>query len=541
MGSVLVIAMITSMFMGAFLMTTDVAEAQHTLLSEDFEGYVPPSNPFPPTGWTLVQGPCSPTNDITLSSTYAYGGTYSCRFSSMSSCGSGYDEYLITEQLTTTSGDQTVTFWYRRYSSGSETFRVGWSSTGTDVSTDFTWSSDITDASTSWKEYSKTDLPVGTKYVAVHYKSNYQYYLYVDNFTLPGSVTEGFEGTPASGFPPTNWYQEVVSGTDTDNEWDINGTSTHPSGISPHGGTYMAQYDSYYISSGNSARLMTYKVDFTLYQQCNLTFWMYHDSGYSGSDDRLVIQASNDNSTWTNLTTISRHIGGGIPSDWTVLTNSSSTYGDWVDYTGTHVHAGSYSAKGDPGTTTTTPPSDAWLITKRLSLSGSPGDLTFWYQSESDSYWVNFHVLVSTLADPTDYSGYTQVADLNASSTTWTQATINMNSYANNNVYIALRMYNSSSSYYYVFVDDFALDGWTEGFEPPYSVGWHKHTVDLSAYDLTDPYISFLGVGELGNSIYIDDVKVNAAILIPEFSTLLIPIVGMIALFAIFRKYKNKK
>ena len=148
---------------------------------------------FPPTGWTLVQGPCSPTNDITLSSTYAYDGTYSCRFSSYTSCGSGYDEYLISEQLTTTTGDQTVSFYYRKSYSGSETFSVGWSSTGTDVSTDFTWSSDITDASTTWQQYSKTDLPVGAKYVAIHYKSSWEYYLYVDDFALPGSVTESFE------------------------------------------------------------------------------------------------------------------------------------------------------------------------------------------------------------------------------------------------------------------------------------------------------------------------------------------------------------
>jgi hypothetical protein len=147
-------------------------------LSEGFESW-------PPTNWTIIQGPCSPTNDITQSSTYAYSGTYSARFSSWTFCGSGYDEYLITPELVTTSGDQTISFWYRRYSSGSETFRVGWSSIGTNVSTDFTWTADITDASTTWQQYSKTDLPIGTKYVAIHYKSDYAYYLYVDDVAGP--------------------------------------------------------------------------------------------------------------------------------------------------------------------------------------------------------------------------------------------------------------------------------------------------------------------------------------------------------------------
>ncbi len=147
-------------------------------LSEGFETW-------PPADWTIVQGPCSPTNDITQSSSQANSGTYSARFSSFSSCGSGYDEYLITPQLVTTSGDQTFSFWYRRYSYGSEVFKVGWSSTGTDVNTDFTWGPEVSDASTSWQQYSKTDLPVGTKYVAIYYYSNYEYYLYIDDVAGP--------------------------------------------------------------------------------------------------------------------------------------------------------------------------------------------------------------------------------------------------------------------------------------------------------------------------------------------------------------------
>ena len=169
---------------------------------------------------------------------------------------------------------------------------------------------------------------------------------------------------------------------------------------------------------------------------------------------------------------------GGIPPTWLMLTNDSYEYGEWEAET-YYVHSGNYSVEGDPGSPYSIPHSDAWLISERRSLSSSPGDLTFWYRSESDNHWVKFHVLVSTSPDPYDYSAYTIVADLNASSTTWTEASIDMSAYANQDVYIAWRMYDSDVGYFYMFIDDVALDGWTEGFEgeefPP--AGWTMEVV----------------------------------------------------------------
>jgi type IX secretion system substrate protein/cleaved adhesin domain-containing protein len=149
-------------------------------LNEGFETW-------PPADWTIVQGACSPTNDITQNGDQFFDGIYSARFSSYSSCAT-YDEYLVTPELITTDGDQTISFMYKRYSSGSELFKVGWSSTGTDLSTDFTWSDEINDATVDWQEYSKTDLPIGTKFVAIHYYSNYMYYFYLDAVMGPEIV-----------------------------------------------------------------------------------------------------------------------------------------------------------------------------------------------------------------------------------------------------------------------------------------------------------------------------------------------------------------
>ncbi len=180
-------------------------------LSEGFETW-------PPSDWTIVQGPCSPTNDITQSSSQANSGTYSARFSSFSSCGSGYDEYLITPQLVTTSGDQTFSFWYRKYTYGSEVFKVGWSSTGTNVNTDFTWGPEISDASTSWQQYSKTDLPIGTKYVAIHYYSDYQYYLYIDDVAGPALYVPSCP-------PPSAQTENNITSSSVDLGWTTGGST----------------------------------------------------------------------------------------------------------------------------------------------------------------------------------------------------------------------------------------------------------------------------------------------------------------------------
>ncbi|MCD6330150.1 MAG: carboxypeptidase regulatory-like domain-containing protein, partial [Candidatus Cloacimonetes bacterium] len=159
------------------LLTFSVAHAQW-VIDEGFEGT------WPPADWTIMSS-SNPSNAIVQSSDQAYSGTYSARFSSYFS-GAPYDEYLITPEVLSIDGDQ-ASFWYRGYSYGTESFCVGWSSTGTDVNTDFTWGPDISDASTTWQQYVKTDLPAGTKYVAIHYYSDYMYYLYVDEFKV-GSV-----------------------------------------------------------------------------------------------------------------------------------------------------------------------------------------------------------------------------------------------------------------------------------------------------------------------------------------------------------------
>lgn len=93
---------------------------------------------------------------------------------------SSYDQYLISPTLNTTS-PVAVEFYYRTIN-GEETFVVGYSTTTADPD-EFTWGEEISTNTTEWTPYTHV-FPAGTKYVAIYYYSNYQYYLLVDDFSI---------------------------------------------------------------------------------------------------------------------------------------------------------------------------------------------------------------------------------------------------------------------------------------------------------------------------------------------------------------------
>jgi len=100
-----------------------------------------------------------------------------------------YNQYLITPLLPETSGDKSVSLYRAAYSQQTEIFRVGYSTTDNAVAS-FTWGADVSVAASTtvtWGEYTTT-VPANAKYVAIHYKSNYGYYLFMDDITIDGEI-----------------------------------------------------------------------------------------------------------------------------------------------------------------------------------------------------------------------------------------------------------------------------------------------------------------------------------------------------------------
>jgi len=285
-----------------------------TVLSENFDSYIPPSTPtFPPTGWVVYNPTGGDQWALYSGASTAHSGLY---------CARCYydvpnDDWLVTKSIVMPASPVAFSVWMRGSSLQPETFELWYSTTGNTI-TDFTSTGTqlvATSAPTTYTLFSYT-IPVATGttvWFAVHYTANDMFYIYADDFTFPDGTTQGFEGTPAVGWPPAGWTMQVVSGTDIDNYWKIQDPTTYPSGVIPTSGAYMAEYDVYIISSGNSARLYTPALNFGPGTACTLYFNMYRCDDYPTYNDNVQVQVSTNGATWTTLATYTTY---GTPEGW---------------------------------------------------------------------------------------------------------------------------------------------------------------------------------------------------------------------------------
>lgn len=95
-------------------------------------------------------------------------------------------QYLISPELSGIVRGLHVEFYYRQYTNGTETFKVGYSTTDNDPES-FTWGDEIT-ASTSYQRFS-ANYPAETKYVAIQHTADDQYYFFVDDFLFEESAS----------------------------------------------------------------------------------------------------------------------------------------------------------------------------------------------------------------------------------------------------------------------------------------------------------------------------------------------------------------
>ena len=140
------------------------------------------------------------------------------------------------------------------------------------------------------------------------------------NFTATcGSAVTLF----SDGFENAGWSFADVSGTT--GYWTLGASGTHPS-ASPHGGTKLAAFNSYTAASGVQKRMYrpTGFAVASSYTSVTLKFWMYHDTAYSTSADKVQVQVSTNGTTFTNVgTAVSRYSAA---AGWAQATVDLSAY-----------------------------------------------------------------------------------------------------------------------------------------------------------------------------------------------------------------------
>ncbi len=139
-----------------------------------------------------------------------------------------------------------------------------------------------------------------------------------------GGISEKFDSVTAPALP-AGWGTVVVTTSTTSSKWATSAASANPAGITPQSAPNVAYFNSYNANSGGASRLFSAGYDMTTILSKTLSFWMYHDSGYSSSNDALQVQVSTDGTTWTNL-------GSRIPrysstAHWEKHTVDLSAYG----------------------------------------------------------------------------------------------------------------------------------------------------------------------------------------------------------------------
>ncbi len=167
-----------SSWTGPFTFNTTCNIGQVLPYFESFENTV---NPF--ECWQVIYANAAypEGNEIIADTTVSYQGENSIRFSSYE-VGGPYDQYIISPYIEDNSVLE-FSFVYRALESSNETFTIGFSDNADNPLSSISWLNDIVDANEEWKNF-ETFIPENTSYIVIHYKSVYEYYLYLDNIRI---------------------------------------------------------------------------------------------------------------------------------------------------------------------------------------------------------------------------------------------------------------------------------------------------------------------------------------------------------------------
>ncbi|HCB63205.1 MAG TPA: hypothetical protein DHV29_01740 [Bacteroidales bacterium] len=125
---------------------------------------------------------------------------------------------------------------------------------------------------------------------------------------VPSTATIFSESFENGGAIPIGWTSELdVDGNATSATFYYVTTSSYPNSFTAYDGTYFVRFNSFSVSNGNSARLISAPVSTVGKTGLDLSFAWTVDDGYSAATDSLAVQYSTDGTTWSTFMEVLRY------------------------------------------------------------------------------------------------------------------------------------------------------------------------------------------------------------------------------------------
>ncbi len=391
--------------------------------------------------WARIDCEDDYTNYISgrvVSSNYAHTGS---GFYAFSSYNGSVDppQYFVSPQLTGITDGLHVEFWYRGISAeNTETFRVGYSTTGKDMDNDFTWGDEIVVNTADYIQF-KANYPAATKYIAVKYTSDFMYYLLLDDFL--------FEEAPSCVEPTNITFADITTTSAT-----VSFTAAAGRNIT---------YDIYVTDDStdvpDAETTATYNSNTMSQELSELTagtlYYVYLRTRCNATDI----------SDWSTFVTFSTACvtldlpngydfeNGALSPCWTIV-NENPSYNN-VSVKNTNPYAGNYNLDMRRGS-----PDGIEIIAFDEIASAyalTTYEVLFYAKSYSDNANYTPVLTIGFMEDPTDETTFVAVGDPVSVTTDWAQYEVRFDEYAGTGRYFAIQ--HSSTAYGNTYIDNIEL------------------------------------------------------------------------------------
>ncbi len=348
-------------------------------------------------------------------------------------------QYLISPKLTGIANGLHVEFYYCKYESGSETFKVGYSTTDNDPSS-FTWGDEIADATTEYKRFS-ANYPADVKYVAIQHTSDNQYLLFIDDFKFEEA---------ASCLEPTNVLVDNITTTGATISWTPGATETAWDIFMTKDATIVPDE-----STTPTYANVTDNTDYPVSCDHSSTYYVY------------VRAICSENSAWSVPAIFDSECEGMdlpysygfedavLPVCWNIINTNTSYTGITINTTAANVHDGDKSLDFYRGS------SDGTLIAVLPEVKSayplSHYEFTFWIKGSNS-------VEIGIMTDPDDATTFVKQGETISATSEYTQYTVRFNNYTGEGQYIAIK--NNSSVSAHTYIDDVAINPLPSCIEP---------------------------------------------------------------------------